>query len=124
MEKQTHLEGFDETLDYEFVSANKEKAQLKLHIKKKHLNIYGYVHGGVYYSISDAASGYIVRKIEGNWVTLNSSFNYLKAVKEGMIEVHASLISLTSKLAVIEVITRQNDLKLSIGTFTMYRITA
>lgn len=122
MKKFMNQEGFDQNLAYNLIEATPTQAHLKLKIQDKHLNVHAYLHGGVYYGLSDAAAGFIVREIEGNWVTLNSSFNYLKAAKEGTIDIHAKRISKTSKLTVIEVNTYQDEIHLTTGTFTMYRI--
>lgn len=116
-------DGFDKTLDYEIVNVSKKQAILKCQIQEKHRNLYGYVHGGVYYSLSDAASGHIVSSYDGSWVTLSGSINYMKAAKEDALHVIASLVSMTSKTAVVDVVVESKDHRVySKSIFTMYRI--
>lgn len=115
-------QGFDKYLGYKIETVNEDSAILTLDIKSHHLNIHGYVHGGVYYSLSDAASGVVTTQHGENWVTLNSSINYLKGVKEGQLEVQAKLINKTRKTAIMEVNIYSNRTLLTIGTFTMYLV--
>lgn len=75
MKNFINQEGFDQHLGYQYISSDKDAAHLQLEIKKFHQNVHGYVHGGLYYSISDAASGFVVKESEGNWVTLNVQYN-------------------------------------------------
>lgn len=115
-------EGFDKHLGYTYLNSDEFSSHLQLEIQDYHKNIHGYVHGGLYYSLSDAAAGFVVMEISGNWVTLNASINYIKAVNEGIIDVYATRISKTSKLAVIEVEVKSGSQLLTKGTYTMYRI--
>lgn len=94
-------------------------------IKKESLNIYEYVHGGIYYSLADAAAGVASRSDGNNYVTLNSSFNYMKAVNEGDLVAKANVINRTSKISIVDVeVFNNHDAIVSKGTFTMYRVGA
>lgn len=96
-------------------------SKLSLEIKQEHLNYYGYVHGGVYFTLSDSAAGVATNHYEGDWVTLNSSINYLNAVQEDKLIAIAKVINKTRKLVVIEVRTYINELQCTESTFTIYK---
>ena len=115
-------DGFAQTLGFEIQKQTDDEVILTLDLKSQHLNIHGYVHGGVYFSLSDIASGLMCLNVGGNWVTLDSNINYLKSTQSGRIEFHAKRLSLTRKLSVIEVSSYQDETRLTHGTFTMYRI--
>lgn len=114
--------GFNEHIGYELVKLNEKFCELKLNVEDYHRNTYGYVHGGVYFTLSDIACGLFVRQDERNWVTLNGNINYLKAAKNETLTVITKLISKTRKLAVIEVVIKHDTKIFTQGTFTMYVI--
>lgn len=118
-----HLEpGFDNHLGYTHVESDKTSAHLNLVIKKEHTNFHNYVHGGVYYSLSDSACGFVVQNMGGNWVTLEGHIKYIKAAKAGTLDVFAKLLSQSSKLANIEVEVYNGKQLSTKGSFTMYKI--
>ena len=97
-------------------------SKLSMDIDAQCLNYYGYVHGGVYFTISDSAAGIATEEYEGKFITLNSSINYLNAVQGGSLIAIAQVINKTRKLVVIEVKTFVDDLQCTNGTFTMYKV--
>lgn len=115
-------QGFDKHLGYEVVSKDTTQAVISLHIQAIHQNIYGYVHGGVYFSLADVACGYIATENEGVWVTLNGSINYMKAVKEGILTITANTVSRSRKTIIIDVTIYCEDVLLTKATFTMYQV--
>lgn len=117
-----HTHGFNEHIGYEVVTLNEETCILNFEIKDHHRNIYGYVHGGVYFSLSDIACGLFVRQDKGNWVTLNGNINYLKSAKDQPLIVETKLINKSRKLAVLEVTIRDESTTFAQSTFTMYLI--
>ncbi len=122
MKEFLNKEGFDNHLGYKVMSFDETHAHLTLDIKKHHTNLYGYVHGGVYYSLSDAACGFIVTSFDETWVTLNGSIQYIKAAKEGRLDIKAKRLSQSRNTANIEVRVYQDNILCTHGTFTMYRI--
>ena len=101
----------------------KDYSEMVHTITPSSLNLYEYVHGGVYYALADAAAGIAARSNDMNYVTLNSSFNYIKAVKEGDLRACATVISRSNKICVINVEVKDDrDDIVSSGTFTMYRV--
>ena len=108
----------------EIITLDKKEgySELSLRIGPKHLNYHGYVHGGVYFTISDSAAGMATSLYNGDWVTLNSSINYLNAVKEGELIVIAKVINKTKKIATIEVKSYNCKLLCTDSVFIMYRV--
>ncbi len=120
MNKQS---GFMSQNDITITINNKDYAETLHHISLDSLNLYEYVHGGIYYSLADAAAGVASRSNGSNYVTLNSSFNYMKAVRTGTLRACASVINRTSKLCVITVEVKNDKEEIvSTGTFTMYKV--
>ena len=115
--------GFDKHLGYTLDLQNELESKVSLEIKEEHKNIYGYVHGGVFYSLGDVASGYVATATKDTWVTLNGSINYLKASKEGSLKAYAKQISKTNSTMVIEVkIYNDKEVLLCNAVYTMYKI--
>lgn len=123
MKNSLTMDGFDSLLDYEYIKSDKQSALLVCSIQNKHKNIYNYVHGGVYYSLSDAACGFVVSELDGKWVTLSGNINYIRGFQDGNLFVDARLISKSNKTCVIDVYTRdENGTIYTKGTYTMYNI--
>lgn len=101
----------------------KDYAEMVHTISSHSMNLYGFVHGGLYYSLADAAAGIASRSDGNTYVTLNSNFNYLKAVNEGDLIACGKVISRTSKICVVSVDVKDDKGTLvSHGTFTMYKV--
>ena len=113
---------FMERNGIEVLETKEGYSKLSIEIDSECLNYYGYVHGGVYFTISDSAAGMATDLYEGDFITLNSSINYLNAVQEGTITAIANVINKTRKLVVIEVKTFVEDLQCTESTFTMYKV--
>ena len=101
----------------------KDYSEVVHSIDSSSLNFYEYVHGGIYYSIADAAAGVCSRSDGNNYVTINSSFNYMKAVKKGTLKACAAVASRSTRLCVVNVNVLNDDGDIvSQGSFTMYRV--
>lgn len=100
------------------------EAELLLNLTQEHYNRYGYVHGGVFFSLCDACCGALVSKDENNnWVTMNASINYIANTKKGSLYAKAVCINKTRKTMVIDVkVTDSLGKILTVSLFTMYRI--
>lgn len=112
-------------MDYngiKILEKSKGYSKLSLEIGPKCLNYYGYVHGGVYFTLSDSAAGAATLEDEGDWITLNSNINYLQSIQEGELIAEARLISKTRKLMVLEVKTFVHDVQCTQSLFTMYKV--
>lgn len=117
------MNSFINLLNIEFKETLDGNVEAHVMIKPHHHNIYKYVHGGVYFSLADSLAGYLVRQSGEDYVTLNTNFNYFKAVNEGLLIGRGLVVSQTNKIATvnINVYNDREDL-VSMGTFTMYRI--
>ncbi len=113
---------FDTLIGYEIVSITPENTTLKLKTEEKHTNIYGYIHGGAYFTLSDIASGLYVKQFEGNWVTLNANINYVKGAQNQDLTIVATPTNRSRKLCVLEVVIKDENTIFTTGTFTMYKI--
>ena len=84
-------------------------------------NQYGMVHGGLLYTMADTITGVAARNTGKIGVTLNSSFNYLTNVSEGVIIGRAETVRTGNTVAVFRaVISDQTGKELAEGTFTYY----
>ena len=97
-------------------------AKLELEIGPNRLNYFGYVLGGVYFTLSDSAAGIATHGYEGNFITINSSINYLTSSKKGTLTGVAKVINKTHKLVVVEVRTFVDKVLCTQSTFTMYKV--
>lgn len=74
---------FSRELGIKLESASKNSATLSLVITENHLNPHGTVHGGVIYTLADAAFA-VASNADGTpSVAINTSISYMKAVKSG-----------------------------------------
>lgn len=55
----------------------------ELTVVKESLNPYGIVHGGAFYTMGDCAAGIAARSDGRRYVTLSSSFNFLRGGQPG-----------------------------------------
>lgn len=95
----------------------------RIELNETHKNPYGYVHGGVLYTLADTVAGFTLRLHDFYGVTVNCDFHYMKNLKEGHIYGVPEIISIGRSIAVIRVtVYGEGELKLSEGTFTYYRI--
>lgn len=94
--KKPILENF---LQLEVTEVEEGKVCIRTKIIDKHCNVYGYVHGGTFASIIDAAMGVSCVTLGKRVVTTDMSVSYIKNVFEG-----------TTITAVGEVISNGNSI--------------
>lgn len=104
------------------IKEDKGYTEMEVDLESIHLNYYGFVHGGVYFTLSDSAAGGATKSYEGQYVTLNSSISYLNAAKSGKLTAIAKVVNKTKKTVVIDVKTYNNKRQCTTSTFTMYRV--
>ena len=92
-------------------------------LDRKHLQGYGYVHGGVYSALIDSAGFFAVyTQVEGDnsAATIEMKVNYLSSVKSGKLLAHARVINLGKSIGLAEVtIKNEQDKLLAHGTVTV-----
>lgn len=90
-------------------------------IMPEHLNLYGIVHGGLLYTMADAAAGAAARNIMEQPVTLNSDFHFIKCASRGKLKAKADIIHAGNHITRVAVNIETEDEKLlAKGIFTYY----
>jgi len=96
---------------------------LEVEIKRKHLQSYGLVHGGLYAALIDGTGFFaVLTQIEGDnsGATVEMKVNYLSSVKSGKIFAHGHCIKLTKSIGLAEAtIKDEEDNILAHGTVTV-----
>lgn len=91
------------------------KSFLELEIKRKHLQAYGTVHGGVYAGLIDAAGWLAVyTQVEGNinTFTVEMKLNYLASAKSGKFLAHGRCIKLGKNIGLGEATIKNEEGKI------------
>lgn len=85
------------------------------------LNPIGTMHGGAYYTLADCVASAAARSNRMNYVTLNSSFEYIRSAREGTVQAAAKVRhrGQTTCLLAVEVTDGEGRL-LAEGRFTMF----
>ncbi|WP_294515798.1 PaaI family thioesterase [uncultured Intestinimonas sp.] len=73
------------------------------------LNAGGGLHGGVYFTLADAASGVLCRADGRKYVTECADIRFLKGVREGVITANAVLIRRGRRSCVVQVDIADSD---------------
>jgi len=96
---------------------------VEIELDRKHLQGYGYVHGGVYSALIDSAGFFAVyTRVEGDdsAATIEMKVNYLSSVKSGKLLAHARCINLGKSIGLAEVTIKNEENKLlAHGTVTV-----
>lgn len=91
-------------------------------ITEDDLNTAGMAHGGVFFSLSDTASGAALSSYGQRAVTLNVSYNYMRGAKLGdVLTAEARETKHGGSVCVYDVaVTNQNGILVSTGTLTFF----
>ena len=93
----------------EIVSVTSDSAVMSLDIRRDTTNIYGYVHGGAFFTMADCCA----------------SVNFIHNVKAGHLTARGRTVSRRRHICVVAVeITDETDTLLFSSTFSMYCISA
>ena len=105
------------------VDLNYGETLVAVELDRKHLQGYGYVHGGVYSALIDSAGFFAVyTRVEGDdsAATIEMKVNYLSSVKSGKLLAHSRCITLGKSIGLAEVtIKNEEDKLLAHGTVTV-----
>ena len=88
------------------------RATLTMDVTPNVLNRYGYVHGGMLFTLADYAMGAAARSLvdEGQrTVTLEAKVNYLSNVREGKLTARCTALHRSSRLIMLETRIRAGD---------------
>lgn len=92
---------------------------------EKITNIYGYVHGGAFFTMADCCAGLTARSDGRQYVTQNASVNFIHNIKAGHLTARGRTVSRRRHICVVAVeITDETDTLLFSSTFSMYCISA
>ena len=76
-------DNFNAALGIEFVEGRVGYAVLRLKVGQGHLNFYGYCHGGVIFTLADAAFGLANNSRESVSVAIDAHITFANPVREG-----------------------------------------
>ncbi|MCW8844405.1 MAG: PaaI family thioesterase [Gammaproteobacteria bacterium] len=100
------LSNFNDLLGLEFVSSAAGVYVLQLQLRPEHLNLQGFVHGGVLCTLLDTAmSRAFLGDIPGqhrSGATLELKVNFLKGVRNGTLTATGRMVSETRRTAYVE----------------------
>lgn len=102
------------------IEVSEERAVLKSEIIDDFLNPYGYVHGGLLFTLADCAAGMLARTDGRKYVTQTANVNFIANVKDGTIIAKASFVSRKKRVSVVHVEIYWVDTLLADFTFNMY----
>lgn len=101
---------------------DEKHAKLSMKITDEMCNVYKIAHGGALYSLADTCAGVMSTSLGFSPITMNSSFNFLKACKNGE-KVYAISetyhMGKTTGVINVKVVNEKNDL-FATGTFTVF----
>lgn len=94
----------------EIVSVTSDSAVMSLDIRRDTTNIYGYVHGGAFFTMADCCAGLTARSDGRQYVTQNASVNFIHNVKAGHLTARGRTVSRRRHICVVAVeITDETD---------------
>lgn len=109
----------------EIGSVELDHASMTLDIRWDTTNIYGFVHGGAFFTMADCCAGLTARSDGRQYVTQNASVNFIRNVKSGRLTAHGRTISRGRHICVVSVeITDETETLLFASTFSMYCVNA
>ncbi len=96
-------------------------SQVHVDFSEAGMNRAGIMHGGLVFSLADAASGLCVLATGNKCVTLNSTINYIKPVKEGRLIAKGRPIHKGRTTWIIRVdLENEAEVLMASATFTMF----
>jgi len=115
--------GYFKNQNMKIVDLKYGESFVEIELNRKHLQGYGYVHGGVYSALIDSAGFFAVyTRVEGDdsAATIEMKVNYLSSVKSGKLLAYARCITLGKSIGLAEVtIKNEEDKLLAHGTLTV-----
>jgi acyl-CoA thioesterase len=97
------------------------RAVCELEIAPHHLNHYGYVHGGVLYTMADHVTGMAAASRGKSGVTLQGNISYFKSASRGRLTARAVEINRSRRTGLYEAeITDEQGNRIAKGAFSYY----
>lgn len=107
--------------DVEIIEEAEGEIITRVTLADKHKNPYGTAHGGLLYTMADAAAGFASCQAAKKPVTLHSDFHFVKNRTEGVITARAKVLQHGGRIILLRVKVEAEDGELlAEGTFTYY----
>ena len=98
-----------------------EELLMSMIVDEEHLNVWGMAHGGVIFTLADAAAGHLTVESSGKaCVTISGNLNFIKPVYPGKLEALAHMEHLGKTTSVVRVDVMQEGKIVSVATFTFH----
>ncbi len=125
MERFIERDLFAKHLGIEIPEHGPGYAKAKLELTPNHLNSVGTVHGGVVFSLADAAFSVASNSRGAVSVAIQASISFFRAVSAGTLYAEAREVALSPKLATYSIEVRDgSDAPIALFQGTVYRKTA
>jgi acyl-CoA thioesterase len=114
---------FRESLGINILNIKDGYAKMSLKVRKEHINIAGFTHGGVIFSLADCAFAEAVNFGDRKAVAIQVSINYLRPTSEGdSLTAEANIISDSRTLVLCSVIVKKEEKDVAIFSGLAYKI--
>ena len=105
----------------ELVSLEPDRAVFQLLIGPNHKNPNGALHGGVYFTMADAAAGAAAGTDGRRYVTQHGDLHFLRGQSEGTVRAEARVRHRGRRTCLLEItVTGEEDRLLATGTMTYF----
>ena len=100
---------------------SKDYARVEMNVQPTSRNLFGAIHGGVFFTMSDCAAGAAARSGGMRYVTLSNSFEFYRNTKGEHIRAEGLVRHRGRTICVVQVdVKDDSDALLASGTFTMF----
>jgi acyl-CoA thioesterase len=116
-------DNFRESLGINVLEVKDGYAKMSLKVKKEHINIAGFTHGGVIFSLADCAFAEAVNFGDKKAVAIQVSINYLRPTSEGdLLTAEATTISNSRTLVLCSITIKKDEKDVAIFSGLAYKI--
>ena len=114
---------FRELLGIKVLEIKDGYAKMSLKIRKEHINIAGFTHGGVIFSLADCAFAEAVNFGDKEAVAVQVSINYLRPTsKEDLLIAEATTVSDGKTLALCTVVVKKDEKDVAMFSGLAYKV--
>lgn len=126
MPSKDKVNPFGQLLGLEFSEMEGGHSHCRLQVRNDHLNPYGYVHGGVMYSLADTAMGgamYSCIASDERCATVEMKVSYLRGLTSGVLECEAHVLHRSRRLGYLEAEVKCDDqlIAKASATFSIFK---
>ena len=114
---------FRELLGIKVLELRDGYARMSLEVTKEHLNIAGFTHGGLLFSLADCAFAEAINFGDKQAMAIQVSINYLRPTSEGDVLIaEATTVSDGKTLALCSVIVKKGEKDVALFSGLAYKI--